>query len=79
MQKPLGLFAHVEVHSSIRDDLPCHGLLSNGEKEVLERLGRLYLGLWRDDVLRLWGIFKETPWIGFELDDTLHDFRYATG
>lgn len=80
MQKPLGLFANVEAHSSIRDDLPCHGLLSNGEKDILEeRLGRLYLELWRDDVLRLREIIKEKPWIGFDLDDTLHEFRYASG
>lgn len=77
--EPLGLFSTVEASSSVIADEPPHNLLSNGEKDTLEeRIGRLYLRCWQDDVLRLQTILLEKPWIGFDLDDTLHEFRRAS-
>lgn len=75
----LGLFATVEASSSVIADVPPHDLLSNDEKNALEeRIGRLYLRCWQDDALRLRAILLEKPWIGFDLDDTLHEFRRAS-
>ncbi|KAK3185781.1 hypothetical protein K4F52_005437 [Lecanicillium sp. MT-2017a] len=49
-------------------------------KEKLKKnLGRLYLEMWQDDTLRLRETIMEKSWIGFDLDDTLHEFRYASG
>lgn len=75
-EKPLGLFTTVEASSSVITDVPAHGLLSNTEKDNLEEnVGRLYLRCWKDDVLKLRAILLEKTWIGFDLDDTLHEFR----
>lgn len=80
-EKPLGLFDTVESSSSIRPDVPYHGLLSNAEKDdIEERVGRHYLRFcWQDDVLRLRAMLAERSWIGFDLDDTLHEFRRSSG
>jgi putative hydrolase of the HAD superfamily len=79
-KKPLGLFTTVEASSSIQPDVPYHGLLSNTEKDhIEEQLGRLYIKRWGSDVLRLGTILAEKTWIGFDLDDTLHEFRRSSG
>ncbi|KAM0350680.1 hypothetical protein ACHAPU_003171 [Fusarium lateritium] len=79
-EKPLGLFTTVEASSSVEADVPYHNLLSNTEKDELEEhLGRSYLRCWRDDVMRLRAIFHEKTWFGFDLDDTLHEFRHSSG
>ena len=79
-EKPLGLFATVEANSSVNPEVPCHGLLSNAEKDnIEERVGRQYLRYWQDDVSRIRAILAEKPWFGFDLDDTLHEFRRASG
>ncbi|KAH6618011.1 HAD-like domain-containing protein [Chaetomium sp. MPI-SDFR-AT-0129] len=79
-EKPPGLFETVESSSSVIEDAPYHGLLSNTEKDNLEQhLGRLYLSCWQSDVLRLRAVLAEKTWIGFDLDDTLHEFRRASG
>jgi HAD superfamily hydrolase (TIGR01549 family) len=57
-----------------------HNLLSNAEKDTLEEhLGRQYLRCWQDDVARLRAILTGKSWFGFDLDDTLHEFRRASG
>ncbi|KAF1988279.1 Haloacid dehalogenase-like hydrolase [Aulographum hederae CBS 113979] len=79
-EKPLGLFATVETHDGIEADVPCHGLLSNAEKDTIEEhVGRQYLRCWQHDVDRLRAILAEKSWFGFDLDDTLHEFRKASG
>ncbi|KAL8677937.1 MAG: hypothetical protein Q9224_007154, partial [Gallowayella concinna] len=79
-EKPLGLFATVEAKSSVERDVPYHGLLSNAEKDHIEKnVGRLYLSCWKDDLLRLRDVLAKKSWIGFDLDDTLHDFRRSSG
>ncbi|ATY59805.1 Haloacid dehalogenase-like hydrolase [Cordyceps militaris] len=73
-----GLFTTVEAASSVLPDVPPHSLLSNDEKNTVEEhLGRLYLRCWQDEVPRLRNILLEKTWIGFDLDDTLHEFRQA--
>ena len=58
---------------------PCHSPLSNSEKDMIEEhLGRLYLRCWQDDAQELQKILLEKTWIGFDLDDTLHEFRRAS-
>jgi putative hydrolase of the HAD superfamily len=79
-KKPLGLSSTVEANSTIEADVPYHNLLSNAEKDTLEEhLGRQYLRYWQDDVARLRAILTEKLWFGFDLDDTLHEFRRASG
>lgn len=78
--KPLGLFTTVETNFSVEPDVPYHGLLSNTEKNTIEEhVGALYLSCWHDDVLRLRSALAEKTWIGFDLDDTLHEFRRSSG
>ncbi|KAF8850872.1 Haloacid dehalogenase-like hydrolase [Acephala macrosclerotiorum] len=61
-------------------DVPYHGLLSNTEKgNIEEQLGRLYIHCWEGDILRLRAILAEKTWVGFDLDDTLHEFRRSSG
>ncbi|RYP03708.1 hypothetical protein DL764_004969 [Monosporascus ibericus] len=79
-EKPLGLFTTLEASSSVEEDMPYQGLLSNAEKEKIEEhVGQLYIRCWEDDVLRLQAILKERSWFGFDLDDTLHEFRRSSG
>lgn len=79
-EKPLGLFSTVEASSSVKPDLPCHGLLSNAEKDnIEEHVGGQYLRCWKDDLFRIRATLAEKTWFGFDLDDTLHDFRRASG
>jgi FMN phosphatase YigB (HAD superfamily) len=79
-KKPLGLFTTVEASSSVEIDGPYYGLLSNIEKDhIEEQLGRLYIQCWQDDILRLRAILREKIWFGFDLDDTLHEFRRSSG
>jgi hypothetical protein len=79
-KKPLGLFTAVEASSSVEIDVPYHGLLSNIEKDhIEEQVGRLYIQCWQDDILRLRAILTEKTWFGFDLDDTLHEFRRSSG
>ncbi|KAG9229310.1 Haloacid dehalogenase-like hydrolase [Amylocarpus encephaloides] len=79
-EKPLGLFKTVEASSSGKIDVPYHGLLSNTEKDnIEEQLGRLYIHCWEGNTLRLRAILAEKTWIGFDLDDTLHEFRRSSG
>lgn len=50
------------------------------EKNMLtSKPSSLYLQCWQEDVTRLRGILAEKTWIGFDLDDTLHEFRHASG
>ncbi len=78
-EKPLGLFTTVEASSSVEPNVPYHDLLSNREKDEIEkRVGSLYLRCWQNDVLRLRAILAEKTWIGFDLDDTLHEFHRSS-
>ena len=80
-EKPLGLFKTVETSSTVEPNVPYHNLLSNAEKsKIEEQAGFLYARCcWEDDILRLRAILSERTWIGFDLDDTLHEFRHSSG
>ncbi|KAI1385896.1 HAD-like domain-containing protein [Hypoxylon trugodes] len=66
--------------SSFEVEIPYHNLLTNSEKDdIEERVGNLYLRCWNDDVHRLQAILAEKTWFGFDLDDTLHEFRRSSG
>ncbi|EFQ32495.1 hypothetical protein CGRA01v4_05928 [Colletotrichum graminicola] len=76
---PVGIFKTVESNSSIVQDAPYHGLLTRDEKEQIERtLCRPYLGCWKDKEDQLRATLSERVWFGFDLDDTLHEFRLAS-
>ena len=75
--KPLGIFETVETSSTI---CAISYLLSNAEKDSIgEHAGFLKARCWEDDILRLRAIITERAWIGFDLDDTLHEFRRSSG
>lgn len=60
-------------------DLPYQGGLSNVEKDLIEeQLGHGYLQHWGDAASRLRSVLSSKTWIGFDLDDTLHEFRRAS-
>lgn len=78
-EKPLGLFTNVENNSSIKDDVPGHGLLTNDEKALLEaRLGKQYLSIWGESAAWLRGILKEKTWFVFDFDNTVHEYQMAS-
>ncbi|WQF87915.1 Putative phosphoglycolate phosphatase-like, domain 2, HAD superfamily [Colletotrichum destructivum] len=77
--EPAGILTTVEATSSIIQDVKYHDLLTLEEKEKIERtLCRSYLGCWRDKVDQLRAMLSEKTWFGFDLDDTLHEFRLAS-
>ena len=76
----LALFLTVEANFRIEPDMPYHSLLSNTDKDdVKQHVGPLHLRYWEDDVLRLRATIAEKTWIGFDLDDILHEFRRSSG
>jgi FMN phosphatase YigB (HAD superfamily) len=79
-ENPKGLFTTVQAHQTIVPSIPCHSLISNDEKEQLENtVGLLYMGLWKDKVEEIQAILRTKTWFAFDLDDTLHEFRKASG
>jgi putative hydrolase of the HAD superfamily len=78
-EKPLGLFTNVENNSSITDDVPSHGLLTNDDKALLEsRLGQRYLSVWGESVTWLRDILMEKEWFVFDFDNTMHEYEAAS-
>ena len=70
----------METSCTVEPDVPYHDLLSNAEKDnIKEHAGLLYARCWKDNTLRLGGILTERTWFGFDLDDTLHEFRRSSG
>ncbi|TQN66479.1 Glyceraldehyde 3-phosphate phosphatase [Colletotrichum shisoi] len=77
--EPAGILTTVEATSSIIQEVKYHGLLTLEEKEKIERtLCRSYLDCWRDKVDQLRATLSGKTWFGFDLDDTLHEFRLAS-
>lgn len=71
---------HASRHANLDLSLPYRGVLTNLEREqVEERCCRLYLRHCGKEAVRLRNIFRKRTWFGFDLDDTLHEFRYAAG
>jgi hypothetical protein len=77
---PLGLFSTVKAIDHIASDIPSHNLVSNHEKEYIERsVGMSYIQLWGQRVKEIRSEMLSKQWFGFDLDDTLHEFRKASG
>lgn len=73
------VFQDIMSSASTTEALKNHGLLSNNEKDQLEEaVGRSYVNLWKYDVRQLRKTFSNKQWFGFDLDDTLHEFRRAS-
>jgi FMN phosphatase YigB (HAD superfamily) len=79
-ENPLGLFSTVKAINHIAPDIPSHDLVSNHEKECIERsVGMSYVQLWGEDAKKIRDEMFSREWFGFDLDDTLHEFRKASG
>ncbi|KAI1399028.1 Haloacid dehalogenase-like hydrolase [Hypoxylon fuscum] len=82
MLQPVYELTTIEGQSFIDLGLPSHsyGLLSNKEKDNIEQLaGHRYMRLWESDITRLHAALSTKTWVGFDLDDTLHEFRRSSG
>ncbi|KAF1345014.1 hypothetical protein EJ07DRAFT_147216, partial [Lizonia empirigonia] len=90
-----GIFKNVKSHRGVRNDIKSHGLLVQEEIDIInKRLMLMYLlaavdaatAIMRDDPAHYstqLEAFRKSllakPWWGFDLDDTLHYFRNASG
>ena len=78
IDNPLGLFETVKSHDTI-EQVISHGLLSQREIELLENeIGALYLDRYGNQLHGLRLELQAKTWFGFDLDDTLHEFRKAS-
>ena len=76
---PLGLFNTIRSNNSINSEIKSHRLLTTAEKDLIERnLGSLYMATYEERIQVIKGaLTTKTHW-GFDLDDTLHEFRKAS-
>ncbi|KAK2757675.1 hypothetical protein FQN54_004644 [Arachnomyces sp. PD_36] len=75
---PDGLFDRVESHGRV-EDFTSHGLLSALEIEHIEaKVGGLYLDAYGSSLDGVRAALSSKTWFGFDLDDTLHEFRTAS-
>ncbi len=75
-----GLFDTVAAHPQVVAGIKSHGLLSGKEVDgVKEAMGRQYLKCWGASAAEISNILREKTWFAFDLDDTLHEFRKASG
>ncbi|KAL8785068.1 MAG: hypothetical protein Q9213_003573 [Squamulea squamosa] len=77
---PLGLFNTVQSNTSINANIKSHGLLTMAEKDLIEQqLGGLYMATYGDSIQPIKQALLRRTHFGFDLDDTLHEFRKASG
>ncbi|KAI4280134.1 MAG: hypothetical protein L6R38_004680 [Xanthoria sp. 2 TBL-2021] len=77
---PLGLFTTVQSNTSINANIKSHGLLTTAEKNLIEQnLGGLYMATYGDRLQPIKDALSSKTHFGFDLDDTLHSFRKASG
>ncbi|PYH28545.1 HAD-like protein [Aspergillus neoniger CBS 115656] len=75
---PDRLFNRVKSHTHV-EDFHGHGLLSALEIEHIEaELGGLYLEAYGPQLNPISSLLSGKTWFGFDLDDTLHEFRKAS-
>ncbi|KAI4271127.1 MAG: hypothetical protein LQ337_006233 [Flavoplaca oasis] len=76
---PLGLFNTIQSNNSISSRIKSHNLLTTAEKDLIERsLGSLYMATYGERIQPIKdALATKTHW-GFDLDDTLHEFRKAS-
>ncbi|KAI4250375.1 MAG: hypothetical protein L6R42_008728 [Xanthoria sp. 1 TBL-2021] len=77
---PLGLFNTIQSNTSINANIKNHGLLTTAEKDLIERnLSGLYMATYGDRIQSIKDALSSRTHFGFDLDDTLHSFRKASG
>jgi len=78
-RNPEGLFTTVQSHSEIVPNIPSHRLLTRDEVEHVEdAVGKMYLRRWGARLREFRASLLSKAWFGFDLDDTLHEFRQAS-
>jgi putative hydrolase of the HAD superfamily len=76
---PAGIFDTVKSHDTITPEIKSHKLLTKKEIEVIDgQLTPHYLDSCGDSVRTLSAVLHDHSWYGFDLDDTLHEFRKAS-
>ncbi|KAI4181989.1 MAG: hypothetical protein L6R41_006276 [Letrouitia leprolyta] len=80
VDNPLGLFNTVQSNQTINADIRSHGLLTTEEKERIERsIGGIYMDMFGKRINAVRDTLLQKTHFGFDLDDTLHEFRRASG
>ena len=75
---PDGQFSRIKSHTRV-EEFRRHGLLSILELEQIEaEVGNLYLEAWGPRIDSVVALLAKKTWFGFDLDDTLHEFRKAS-
>lgn len=67
-------------YSEVQLSIKSHRLLTDDEIEMVECAGgKEYLQLWGPKFEHVQAVLQSKPWFAFDLDDTLHNFRSASG
>ncbi|WEW55079.1 hypothetical protein PRK78_000507 [Emydomyces testavorans] len=75
---PPGIFDRVKAHDQIVD-IPAHCGLTAEEKTFIEStVGSHYVTMYAEVQPELRTLLSNVEWVGFDLDDTLHEFRLAS-
>ncbi|KAL9593884.1 MAG: hypothetical protein Q9219_007335 [cf. Caloplaca sp. 3 TL-2023] len=78
-ENPLGLFSTVQSNHTVNADIKSHNLLTMTEKDRIENaLGPLYMDTYEERLDTVRAALKSKTHFGFDLDDTLHEFRKAS-
>jgi len=78
-QNPAGIFDTVKSHDTIMPETQSHQLLTKSDMDVIKgQATPLYLDSCSDSVTELSAALHDHIWYGFDLDDTLHEFRKAS-
>ncbi|KAL8831300.1 MAG: hypothetical protein Q9170_005358 [Blastenia crenularia] len=80
VDNPLGLFNIVESNQSINAEIRSQGLLTMDERNRIEQgLGGMYMDAYEGRLKDVQNTLQRKTHYGFDLDDTLHEFRRASG
>lgn len=80
VDNPLSLFNTVQSNQTVNADIRSHGLLTTEEKERIERaIGGIYMDTFENGINAVRDALLQKTHFGFDLDDTLHEFRKASG
>ena len=78
-ESPTGIFDTAKSHDKIMPGIKSHQLLTKSEMEVIDgQLAPLYLDACGNSAHELSVALHAHSWFGFDLDDTLHEFRKAS-
>ncbi|KAI4128367.1 MAG: hypothetical protein LQ338_002769 [Usnochroma carphineum] len=80
VHNPLGLFSTVQSNQTVNAAIKSHGLLTMAEKDQIEQsLGGMYMDTYGKRIKPVREALLQKTHFGFDLDDTLHEFRRASG